>query len=39
MIEVRGVIKTPNHYKHVNLVVDNLPEGQHCKDIAITQQI
>ena len=39
MIEVKGVIKTPNHYKHVNVVVDNLPENQHCKDIAVAQQI
>ena len=39
MIEVKGVINTPNHYKHVNVVVDNLPENQHCKDIAIAQQI
>ena len=39
MIEVRGVIKTPNHYKCVKIVVDNLLEGQHCKDIVIAQQI
>ena len=39
MIEVKGVIKTPNHYKHVNVVVDNLPENQHCKDIAVSQHI
>ena len=39
MIEVKGVIKTPNHYKHVNVEVDNLPENQHCKDIAVAQQI
>ena len=38
-IEVKDVIKTPNKYKHVNVVVDNLPENQHCKDLAITQQI
>ena len=38
-IEVKGVIKTPNHYKCVNVIVDNLPENQHCKDIAIAQQI
>ena len=24
-IEVKGIIKTPNHYKCVNMVVDNLP--------------
>ena len=39
MIEVKGVIKTPNHYKCVNVVVDNLPENQHCKDITVAQQI
>ena len=39
MIEVKGVIMTPNHYKCVNLIVDNLPENHHCKDIAIAQQI
>ena len=37
--EVRGVIKTPNHYKCINVVIDDLPENQHCKDIAIVQQI
>ena len=39
MIEVEGVIKTPNHFKCVNVVVDNLPENEHCKDIAVAQQI
>ena len=38
-IEVKGIIRTPNHYKHVNVVVDDLPENQHCKDIGIVQQI
>ena len=38
-IEVKGIIKTPNHYKHVNVVVDNLPKKQYCKDITIVQQI
>ena len=37
--EVKGIIKTQNHYKHVNVVVDNLPEKQHCKDITAVQQI
>ena len=36
-IEVKGII--PNHYKHVNMVVDNLPEKQCCKDITAVQQI
>ena len=35
-VEAKGVLKkTPNHYKRVNVVVDNLTEGQCCKDIAI----
>ena len=38
-IEVKGIIKTPNHYKHVNVVVDNLPKKQYCKDITTVQQI
>ena len=38
-IEVKGVIKTPNHYKCINVVIDDLPENQHCKDIVIIQQI
>ena len=37
--EVRPVIKIPNHYKHINVVFDDLLENQHCKDIAIVQQI
>ena len=39
MIEDKSVIKTPNHYKCVNVVVDNLPENEHCKDIAVAQQL
>ena len=38
-IEVKGIIKTPNHYKHVNVVVDNLPGKQYCKDITVVQHI
>ena len=37
--EIKGVIKTPNHYKHINVVIDDLSENQHCKDVAIVQQI
>ena len=37
--EVKGVIKAPNHYKHVNVVIDDLPENQYCKDTVIMQQI
>ena len=28
--EVKSVIKAPNHYKHVNVVLDDLSENQHC---------
>ena len=37
--EVRGVIKAPNHYEHVNVIIDDLPENQCCKDIVVMQQI
>ena len=29
--EVKGVIKAPNHYKCVNVVIDDLQKNQHCK--------
>ena len=38
-IEVKGIIKIPNHYKHVNVVIDNLLKNQCCKDITVAQQI
>ena len=38
-VEVKGIMKTPNHYKHVNVVVDNLPERQCCRDVTTVQQI
>ena len=38
-VKVKGIIKTPNHYKHVNVVVDNLPEKLCCSDITTVQQI
>ena len=37
--EVKGVIRAPNHYKCVNIVIDDLPENQCCKVIAVMQQI
>ena len=37
--EVKGAIKAPNHYKHVNVVIDDLPEPQHCEDVVVIQQI
>ena len=38
-IKVKGVITAPNHYKCVNAVIGDLPENQHCKDVAVMQQI
>ena len=38
-IKVKGIIGTPNHYKCVNMVADDLPEDQHCKDIVIAQKV
>ena len=38
-IKAKGIVKTSNHYKCVNVVVDDLPENQCCKDIMIAQQI
>ena len=38
--EVKGVLKkTPNDDKRVNVVVDNLTEGQCCRDVAIVHQL
>ena len=36
-IEVKGVIRAPNHYKCVNVVISDLPENQHCKDVVAMQ--
>ena len=38
-IKVEGVIRAPNHYKHINVVIDDLPENQCCKDVAVMQQL
>ena len=39
-VEAKGVLKKiPNHYKRVNVVVDNLTEGQCCRDIVIVCQL
>ena len=39
-VEANGVLKkTPNHYKRINVVVDDLREGQHCRDIAVVHQL
>ena len=39
IIEVKGIMKTPNHYKCVNVIIDNLPENQCCEDMTVDQQI
>ena len=38
-IEVKGVIRAPNHYKCINVVIDDLPENQHCRHITVMEQI
>ena len=38
-IKVKGVIWSPKHYKCINVMIDDLPEGQYCKDVAVAQQI
>ena len=39
-VEAKGVLKkTPNHYKRVNAVADDLREGQCCGDIAIAHHL
>ena len=38
-IKVKGVIEAPNHYKCINVVINDLPENQHCKDVAVLQQV
>ena len=39
-VEAKGIRrKTPNHYKRINVVVDDLRENQYCKDIAVVHQL
>ena len=38
-VKVKGVSKAPNHYKCVHVTIDDLPNKQHCKDIAVAHQI
>ena len=39
-VEVKGILKkTPNHYKRINIVVDDLGESQCCRDIAVVHQL
>ena len=39
-VEAKGVLKkTPNHYRRINVVVDDLREDQQCRDIAVVHQL
>ena len=39
-VEAKGVLrKTPNHYKRVKVVVNDIGEGQHCGDITVVHQL
>ena len=38
-IKVKAVIKAPRHYKHINVVIEDLLDEQHCKDVAVVHQI
>ena len=38
-IKVKSVIRAPNHYKCVNVMIGDLAENQYCKDVAGMQQI
>ena len=39
-VKAKGVLKKmPNHYKKINVVVDDLREDQHCGDIAVVHQL
>ena len=38
-IKVKGIIISPNHYKSVNVTINDLPNEQCCKAIAVVHQI
>ena len=39
-VETKGILrKTPNHYKRMNVVVDNLEERGSSKDIVVVSQL
>ena len=39
-IEMKGILrKTPNHYKRMNVLVNDLRERKSCKDIAVVHQL
>ena len=40
IVETKGILrKTPNHYKRMNVVVDNLEERRPYKDIAVVSHL
>ena len=38
-IKVKDVFKAPRHYKCINVMIDDLPDGQHCQDVVVVHQI
>ena len=39
-VEAKGILnKTPNHYKRINVVVNDLRKNQYCRDIAVVHQL
>ena len=39
-VEMKGILqKNPNHYKRMNMVVDDLPELGSSKDIVVVGQL
>ena len=39
-VKAKGVLKkTPNHYKRINIVVNDLGEHRYCRDIAVVHQL
>ena len=39
-VEAKGILrKTSNHYKRINVVVNDLRENQYCKEIAVVHQL
>ena len=39
-VKAKGILrKPPNHYKRINVVVDDLRENRYCKDIGVVHQL
>ena len=39
-VEAKGILrKTPNHYKRINVVVNDIGKNQYCNDIAVVHQL